>query len=181
MLKKISLFLFISINFLSYPQNIPLIVQSQKYIFNTIAKDINSYMPNNVEILVYKIQLLNGEAKLEDDINNKFIEILSSLQGKYKFNITSEKEIIEKYKNNKEIDLSFLDKHDEVEYTAFGKMLNIDAIIISSVTIMDKKTKKIWDSSNMKFIEKQIALFQGTAFNTDTNAVIYRFSYYFYF
>jgi hypothetical protein len=60
-------------------------------------------------------------------------------------------------------------------------MLNIDAIIISSVTIMDKKTKKIWDSSNMKFIEKQIALFQGTAFNTDTNAVIYRFSYYFYF
>jgi|GEM_PF-1186475 len=164
-----------------YPSNrVPAIIKSQDTIFEKISKDINSNLPNNIEILIYKLTLLNGSEEVEKKINQKFNEIVSVLQKVNNYSIIFEKDIIEKYKNNKEINISFLENQDELELIGFGKLLNQDAVMISSVTIIEGKTKKVWDKVSHKFIDKKIALIQGNIFNTKNNNSILRFSYYFY-
>ncbi len=183
---KIKSYIFISIilifcgNF-AFSQNVPLFIQSRDGIIKRLAKDIKTCMPDNVEILIYKIHLMNGDEKMQNELNAEFKAKLMSLCRKYKFTLTFENDIVNKYKNNRDYDLSFLADQDENELIAFGKLLDLDAIMISTVTIIDGKTKKVWDGKTLKFVDKKPALFQGIFFNTDTKLPIFRFMYYFYF
>ena len=96
-----------------------------------------------------------------------------------KYTIVLEKDI-GSIVEEKKINTSFIENHDELELIGFGKLLNVDAVMISSITIIEGKTKKVWDRVSKKMVDKKIALIQGNIFNTENNSSILRFSYFFY-
>ncbi len=156
-------------------QRIPIIISSQKYVFNKISKNITTTFPDNVEILVYDIHLLNGDEKINEQINNNFYNIITSNQSKYNYIVKFEIEITEENK----ADMDFIKKQGELDMVAFGRSLNLDVVLFSSATIIEDQTKKTWDSDIKKFQFKKIILFQGDFISTENNKSIFRFSYYF--
>ncbi|MCK4795824.1 MAG: hypothetical protein KAT05_00510 [Spirochaetes bacterium] len=155
-------------------QKIPYFIKSQSIIFYKLAKVMAYNFPKNIEILIYELNLLNGTEEIKQKINLDFYKILNSQQTIYKYSIKFEKEIIEQ-----EIDLLFIKKQDELELIALGKYLKLDAVMLSSVTIIAGKTKKVWDKISKNWENKKVALFQGNFFNTENNSSMLRFSYYF--
>ena len=167
---------FLFFNLTVFPKKrIPLVILSQKYIFNKISKDIARVFPDNVEILVYDIYLLNGEEKLSKQINDKFYNIATSNQSKYNYLVQFERDIIQQH----DIDIDFIKKQSELDLIGFGKFLNLDVVLFSSATIIEDQTKKVWNKELKKMEYKKIILFQGDFISTENNLSIFRFSYYF--
>ncbi|MBN1214538.1 MAG: hypothetical protein JXA99_03755 [Candidatus Lokiarchaeota archaeon] len=156
-------------------QRIPIIIYSQKNIFNKISKDIAKVFPDNVEILVYDIPLLNGDEKINKKINDNFYNIITTNQSKFSYIAKFERDIIKE--NN--IDKEFIKKQSELDLIAFGNFLNLDVVLFSSATIIEDQTKKIWNTDLKKMEYKKIILFQGDFISTENNLSIFRFSYYF--
>ena len=80
-------------------QRIPVVINSQKKIFNKISKDIERVFPDNVEILFYDIHLINGDENIKKIINDNFYDIITSNQSKNKYKAKFERDIIKLYKN----------------------------------------------------------------------------------
>lgn len=157
-------------------QRIPLIVSSQKNIFNKIFTEIEKTFPDNVEILVYDIYLFNGTEDDKKRINENFYNIMTENQTKYKYKVKFEKDIINEYT---EIDLKALKNQSELDLIAFGKYLNLNIVLLSSATILENATKSIWNVKEKKVFVKKIVLFQGDFISTENNISIFKFSYYF--
>src|SRR4030042_2420722 len=139
-------------------QRIPLIVSSQKIIFNKILSNIEKTFPDNVEILVYDIYLFNGNEDDKNRINENFYNMANANQTKYKYKVKFEKDIIIE---NNDIDLESIKNQSELDLIAFGKFLNLDVVLLSSVTILEDITKSVWNVEQKKAFVKKIALFQG--------------------
>lgn len=167
--------IFIIINIFS-KQRIPIMIYSQKNIFNKISKDIKNVFPDNVEILFYDIQLLNADEKTKKQINDSFYDIITSNQTKYNYKAKFERDII---KENKDIDLKSLKNQSELDLIAFGNFLELDVVLFSSATIIEDQTKQIWDVKTKKLYNKKVILFQGDFISTENSSSIFRFSYYF--
>ncbi len=157
-------------------QKIPLVVSSQKNVFNKIFNEIEKTFPDNVEILVYDIYLFNGSDDDKKRINENFYNIATANQSKYKYKVKFEKDIIIE---NSEIDVEAIKNQSELDLLAFGKFLNLDIVLLSSVTIIENVTKNIWNTEEKKVFVKKIALFQGDFISTENNISIFKFSYYF--
>ena len=178
-MKNFFLFIIIIlfINFkISSKQRIPIFIPSQKKVFNKISNDIEKVFPDNVEILFYNIDLLNGDEKIEKQINNNFYDLITENQSKYNYKAKFIQDII---KENKEIDIKTLKKQSELDLIAFGKFLELDVVLFSSVTIIENQIKQIWDFKEKELYNKKVILFQGDFISTENNSSIFRFSYYF--
>jgi hypothetical protein len=155
---------------------LPFIIETEEKVFHRIASEINSKLPKKVDILVCNILFLNGNPEVTDKINKNFNIILDTQQFVYKYTVES----IDNVKLKDETsNYSFIQNYDEQELIAFAQFLNKDALLISSVTILEDQKKRIWDFETLKFIDKNIALFQGNIFNTETKDIMLRFYYYF--
>ncbi len=168
MKKIIICLLILSYCFLIFPSKrfIPIIIDSETKVFNIIAKEMSKKLPKKIEILVYNLNLLNGEEEIKNKLNDNFYKIFFKMQSFYGYFLTFEKDLTLIKIDNKEIGL--------------GKLLNKDAVMISSITVIEGKLKSIWDEVSKKWVKKKIALYQGNIFIVDTCSVILRFSYYFY-
>ncbi|HOJ63900.1 MAG TPA: hypothetical protein PLE45_05715 [Spirochaetota bacterium] len=177
-MKKNILFLFlITTNILFANNKLPLIIDTQEKIFLKISKEIGKKLPENIEILVYDLFFINSnDLNLQQKINNNFYLILSSNQFINKYSLTFIKELKEK---KEDIDFSFIENQNHFELISFGNYLKMDAVMISTITILENTKRLIWDKKNNKFIYKKIALIQSNIFNTETSNSLYRFSYYF--
>lgn len=165
-----------SISYIFTKQKIPIFVSSQKNIFNKILSEIEKTFPDNVEILVYDIYMFNGTDDDKKRINENFYNIATENQSKYKYKVKFEKDII---KENNEIDLEAIKNQSELDLITFGQFLNLDIVLLSSITILEHVTKNIWNIEEKKVFVKKIALFQGDFISTENNISILKFSYYF--
>ena len=173
----ISLFILTPLWSFHAKQNFPVIIKSQKEIFNKIAKDFKDNLPKDIEILMFNIAPINGSEELIEKINNDFYQALKEKESDYNYSIKSEKEITE---TNKDIDLTAIKKESELELMALGKYLQLDAILITSLTVIEDSRKKVWNKNTKEWEYKKKALIQGNIFSTATSISLYRFSYFFY-
>jgi hypothetical protein len=157
-------------------QRIPIVIGSQKKVFDKISKDIERIFPDNVEILFYDIHLINGDKNTKKIINDNFYDIITSNQLKNKYKAKFERDII---KENKDIDMNTIKMQSELDLIAFGNFLELDIVLFSSTTIIENKTKQIWDPKAKILYNKKIVLFQGDFISTENNTSIYKFLYYF--
>lgn len=174
MKKIISFLLFFIINILYSQTRIPLIIDTEEILFLKISKELSKKLPLNIEILVYDLLFLNANEKTIQKTNNNFYIILSSNQFVNKYSLIFIKDLKEKMTD---IDFSFIEKQNHLELISFGTYLKLDAVMISTVTIIKDKKKLVWDKN--KFVYKKIALLQSNIFNTENSSLLYRFSYYF--
>ena len=154
-------------------QNIPLIVENEDIILKKLVVEIKKKLPKNIDILVYDTEIMNGSEKLKNSINKKIKTILKGdTDNKYNIDFFSELNIAE-------VDISFLTTYEEEELLSYASSLKKDAVMLSSITILDGKNKKVWDKKLKKYVYKNIGLLQGNIFNTENRSPILRFSYFF--
>lgn len=173
----VSLFILASLLGINARQKLPIIIKSENKIFDKIAKDFKNNLTKNIEILIFDITLINGDEKLFEKINNDFYQTLNNRQIEYGYLIKSEKEITAE---NKDIDLKAIKKESELELIALGKFLELDAVLITSLTVVENNKKKVWNKKIKEWEYKKTALIQGNLFSTGNNVSLYRFSYFFY-
>jgi hypothetical protein len=159
---------------LSAEQQVSRVPNTQEKTYSRLAKLIGDNLPKNIEILIYELILLNGSDSQQADINNNVTMILTAKQFLYDFKVHFINKIIN---DNDSISKEDIIANDELEMIALGKVLNLDAVLVGTVTIKDDETKKVWDSSKKRFIEKRVALLQGNVFSTENNQSLLRFSY----
>ena len=157
-------------------QKIPVIIPNQNKVFNQISKDIKKNLPDDIELLIYDINMLNATKELDTQINGKFRSILISNQYKYNYNVEFINELNEEQIG---ISLDSLRKLSDLELIALGKDLDKEAVLLSTVTLVEDKRRKIWNKETKSFQSKKLALFQGNFFSTVNNNSLFRFSHYF--
>jgi hypothetical protein len=175
-MKKIIIILIMFVNLLIvHGANIPLIVDTEEDVFRKISKSINTDLPQKIDILIFDIMMLNISKDTSNRINKNFEIIMKSQQFIYKYSILFMKDVKTK---DLTTDYTFVDNYNEQELLSYAKYIQKDAILLASITLLENETKKIWDKSSGKYIEKKIALLQGNIFNTENNQSMLRFSYY---
>ncbi len=176
---KISIILFFLILILSltYAENIPLFINSEEAIYTKLSKDINSKLPKKVDILIFDLSLLNADDNLNQLLNKNFKMIMKNRQKRYNYFISFFSDI----DNKEDGSLSFINNYNEQELLAYADHIGKDAIFIASVTIINKKSKVLWDKKESRFLLKNIALLQGNILSVETKESMLRFTYYFYF
>ncbi len=181
LMKRLCIIFLIFMNFSLFSRTkLPFTIETQENIFRKIASDISLKLPQEVDILIFKLMFVNADKALDDRINKNFELIMKSQQFIYKYTTDFIDDVLKdpKYKDFSE-DYSFIDNYDEQELLSFARYLNKDAILIGTVMILDETKKGVWDGNLKKFTDKKVALLQGTIFYTDTGETLMRFSYYF--
>ena len=170
----IAIFLFS--NLIYSQQKMPLIIPDQNKVFNQISKDIKKNLPDDIELLIYDINMLNATKELGNQINEKFKSILTVNQNKYNYNVAFINDL-----NEKQIGISkdSIRKLSDLEMISLGKGLDKEAVLLSTITLVEDKRRKIWNEETQSYQSKKLALFQGNFFSTVNNNSLYRFSHYF--
>jgi len=168
----------LALNFSAAKNKTPFIIYKEERMITLISKIIQTKLPDFIEILYYDFKLLNGDQKIEKDINNRIYLKLKPIQeneeSKYKIIFINDINFTEL-----KIDTDFIKNQDEEELVAFGKFLKKDAVLYGSITLIDNVYRKTWDDDKKKFIKKNAALIQGNFFSTENNMPLLRFAYYF--
>jgi hypothetical protein len=179
---------FLLINFYILPKTkLPLIIDSQEDIFRKIAYQISQKLPQEIDILIFRLMTVNADITTSEKINNNFKLILKTQQYIYKYSLDFIDDVIRdpKYKDyaistsDVSSDYSFIDNYDETELLSYAKYLKKDAILIATITIMDESKKGIWDNNSKKITEKKVGLIQGNILYSESGESLIRFSYYF--
>jgi hypothetical protein len=171
----------ILINFNIYSiSRIPLLIDSQETVFRKIALDIDKRLPQQTDILIFRIMTLNANKATDEKINENFRIIMKTQQFIYKYTIEFINEVLNDPKyTDSSTDYSFINNYDETELLSYARFLKKDAILLASVTILDESKKSVWDGALNKFVDKKAALIQGNVLYTETGESLLRFSYYF--
>jgi hypothetical protein len=167
---------FLSFNSIFSQQKIPIFIPNQNKIFNQISKDIKKNLPDDIELLIFDINMLNATKELGNQINGKFKSILTANQNKYNYNVAFINDL-----NEEQIGISMnsVRKLSDLEMISLGKGLDKEAVLLSTITLVEDKRRKIWNKEAESYQSKKLALFQGNFFSTINNNSLYRFSYYF--
>lgn len=171
------LFLLLTTHIFFATNKIPLIIETEEKIFLKISKELGKKLPKNIEILVYDLFFINSDDyNLKQSLNNNFYLILSLNQFINKYSLVFIKDLKEK---RSDIDLSFIENQNHFELISFGNYLKVDAVMISTITILENTKRLMWDKN--KLIYKRVALIQSNIFSSENSSTLYRFSYYFLF
>lgn len=152
------------------------IIFSEEKVFQKISFLISKKLPKGINILIYNINLQNGDLQLENKLNKNFKSILSYQQHIQEYSI---KYIDDVMKENVDKDFSIVESGDELKLISFGKLLDFDGVMLTSATVDEKRQKLLWSKDKKKFIKNKVILLQGNIFATDNDKIILRFSYYF--
>lgn len=173
-----TLFIFFSLIFLSSFKKAPFLINSEENIPVLIVNSIEKKLPDYIEILYYGFKVLNAkedvEKKLNEKLYNRFKELLANKSKNFTLIFVNEIDF-----KSLNINPDFIETQSLEEMCAFGKLIDVNAVVYGTVTILDEK-RKVWDKIKKKKVEKKIALMQGNFFSVETGIPILRFLYYFY-
>ena len=166
---------------------LPVFIDTQEDIFRKIANELSLKLPEDIEILIYRLMTVNSDADTSDKLNKNFMLIMNTQQYIYKYSLEFIDEAVKnpKYKDygsdskNPVENYSFIENYDEHELLSYAKFIKKDAILVATVTIMDETKKGIWDNKTKKFTEKKVGLIQGNVFYSESGESLVRFFYYF--
>lgn len=159
---------------------LPVIIKSQEEIFRKIAQDISIRLPEEIEILVFRLMTVNSDKDTNERINKNFETIMKTQQFIYNYTLDFINDVINDPENKDySADYSFIENYDEKELITYARYLNKDAILLASVVVFDDSNKTVWDRTQKKFVSKKVGLIQGNIFYTDSGESLLRFSYYF--
>ncbi|HNZ27356.1 MAG TPA: hypothetical protein PLG34_05000 [Spirochaetota bacterium] len=157
-------------------KGIPFFILSEDKCFLKIASTISKNVQKNIDILVYDMIFLNAKEDEMSEVIKNFMLILTTQQYVYDYTIKNINEII---KTEPNIDYSFIRNMYERDLINFGKFVKADAVMISSATILENKTKTVWDANLKKFTKKRVALYQGNIINCENGSSLLRVTDYF--
>jgi len=161
---------------LNSQDKIPIFIESQEKIFHKISNELKKNLPRKIEILAIDILFLNGDKNSNDKIRKNYYIILETQQFVNQYSL----EFLNKIKlKDLSDDLTRIQNYNDLELAALAKLLNKDAVLITSVTTLENQKKKIWDDETKKTKEKGVGIIQGIILNTESSEVLYRFFYYF--
>jgi len=177
-MKRISIIIIIIFHTVAiYSQKgVPFFILGEDKCFLKIASTISKKVQKNIDILVYDMVFLNAKEDEISDVIKNFMLILTTQQYVYDYTIKNINETIETEPN---IDYSFIKNMYERDLINFGRLIKVDAVMISSATILENKTKTVWDSNLKKFTKKRVALYQGNIINCENGSSLLRVTDYF--
>ncbi len=178
-MKRISILLILIIFHTPYifsQRGIPFFIFSEDKCFLKIASTISKKVQKNIDILVYDMVFLNAKEDEMSEVIKNFMLILTTQQYVYDYTIKNINETIETEPN---IDYSFIKNMYERDLINFGRFIKVDAVMISSATILENKTKIVWDANSKKFTKKRVALYQGNIINCENGSSLLRVTDYF--